>query len=194
MTARAPSTPSPDPGLCGHLHGKQLIFRRALGWRGIGTRLHLRQLKKKLDASPTGQSNTCPQVGGMIPWARTAPGLEWPQHLPRYSPFLPSLADQALLQLDRFFFFKIYLFFKFFCLLPVLVAARGIFVEACRVFHCGMWASLWLWRAGFLFSSCGARVPERVGPVVCGKRSLVEACELSSCGLSCPAACGILFR
>ena len=38
------------------------------------------------------------------------------------------------------------------------------------------------------------QVPERLGSVVCGRRALVEARQLSTCGthgLSCPVACGI---
>ena len=44
-------------------------------------------------------------------------------------------------------------------------------------------ASLQLWRVGFLFSSCGAWVPEHVDSVVYRMQALVEACELSSCGV-----------
>ena len=35
---------------------------------------------------------------------------------------------------------------------------------------------------GFSLSSCGARVPEHVGSVVCGTGALAEACRLGSCG------------
>ena len=37
-----------------------------------------------------------------------------------------------------------------------------------QALRCSAQASLLLWRAGFLFSSCGAQAPERVGSVVCG--------------------------
>ena len=94
--------------------------------------------------------------------------------------------------------FIIYLFlFYLFLLRRVLVAAHGIFVEACRIFLCGTRASLQLWRAGFFslhqlwhagsrvrgLCSCGARGPEHMGSLVCGSRALVELCELSSCGM-----------
>ena len=36
--------------------------------------------------------------------------------------------------------------------------------------------------AGFLFSSCGAQAPERMGSVVCGMQALVETSNLSSFG------------
>ena len=36
---------------------------------------------------------------------------------------------------------------------------------------------------GFSLSSCGAQAPGRVGSVVCGMWAIVEACELSSCGM-----------
>ena len=48
--------------------------------------------------------------------------------------------------------------------------------------RCGAQASLQLWPAGFLFSSCGAQAPEHMGSVVCSTWALVEAYELSSCG------------
>ena len=42
--------------------------------------------------------------------------------------------------------------------------------------------------------SCGARVPECMGSVVCGMLTLIEAHSsvVVACGLSCPVACGIL--
>ena len=52
-------------------------------------------------------------------------------------------------------------------------------VEACR----------------FSLSSCGARVPEQVGFVVCAMRALLlrrVSSVVVACGLSCPVACGIL--
>ena len=68
------------------------------------------------------------------------------------------------------------IFFFFFWLRWVLVAARRIFVEACGIFHCDAWA-LGLFVAGrgllsscvcrfFSLSSCGAWAPECVGSVV----------------------------
>ena len=45
--------------------------------------------------------------------------------------------------------------------------------------------------AGFLFSTCGVRAPEHVGSVVCGTRALVEALELSSCGVQAQLPCGM---
>ena len=64
-----------------------------------------------------------------------------------------------------------------------------------RVSCCGAWASLQLWRVGFLFSSCGTRVPECMGSVVCGTQALQlrrTSSVVVACGLSCPVACGIL--
>ena len=66
--------------------------------------------------------------------------------------------------------------FFFFWLHWVLVAARGIFMEACRIFRCGApalcfgtGASLWLWHAGSVVVarrlSSGARALERTGLV-----------------------------
>ena len=61
------------------------------------------------------------------------------------------------------------------------VVARGLFVAALGLLSsCGMRASLQLWHASFLFSSCGWRAPERTSSVVVAH------------GLSYPAACGIL--
>ena len=79
-------------------------------------------------------------------------------------------------QTSEHIFFKIFFFFLiYFWLHWVSVAARGIFVEACGLLSsCGVRV--------FLFSSCGARVPEHVGSVVCGTWALVEERELSSCG------------
>ena len=109
--------------------------------------------------------------------------------------------------------FIIYLLI-YFWLCRVLVAAHGVFVAACRIFSCGMWAlccsvraSPQLWHVVFLFSSCGAqaqgrvgsvvvvRVLESVGSAVCGTQPL-QLRRASSvavvCGPSCPVACGIL--
>ena len=64
-----------------------------------------------------------------------------------------------------------------------------------REVRCGTRASLLLWCAGFLFSSCGMRAPEHVGSVVCGPRALLlrrASSVVVAHGLSCPAACGIL--
>ena len=55
------------------------------------------------------------------------------------------------------------------------VATRGVFVAAHGLLSSGM-------RVFFLFSSCGAPAPGRVGSVVCGTQALVEVRELSSCG------------
>ena len=72
---------------------------------------------------------------------------------------------------------KIYLFNYFFWLRQVLVAACGIFTEACGILHCGMGSllrcvgfSLVVVCGFFLFSSCGARVPGHMDSVVavCG--------------------------
>ena len=75
------------------------------------------------------------------------------------------------------FFLKIglllFYLFIYFWLRQVLVEECGIFLEACGIFRCSAWASLQLWRAGFLFSSCSARAPGRVDSVVvaCGLQS-----------------------
>ena len=90
----------------------------------------------------------------------------------------------------------------FFWLRWVLVAARGIFVEAWGIFllqctgsslrHAGF--SLVV-ACGFSLSSCGAQAPGHVGSVVCGTQALSLSCVSSvvvAHGLSCPAACGVL--
>ena len=63
----------------------------------------------------------------------------------------------------------------------LLPGARGLLSS------CGVQVfSLQLWCAGSRargLSSCGLRVLERVGSVVCGTWALVEAHELSSCGV-----------
>ena len=83
---------------------------------------------------------------------------------------------------DFLFFEDLFIIYLFYFVLAasVLVAARGIFIEARGIFRCdvqalrcGARASLWLWHAGFLFSSCGAQAPGCVGSVVvvCGVQS-----------------------
>ena len=64
---------------------------------------------------------------------------------------------------------------------------------------CGMWDLLLRCRlfvvAHGLLSSCGTRAPERVGSVVCGTWAFSlrrTSSVVGVCGLSCPAACGIL--
>ena len=104
-------------------------------------------------------------------------------------------------------YFLKYVFIHLFIWLHwVFVVAHRLFIEACGNFHCGAhcstqalccgtWASLQLWHAGFLFSSCGAWAPEHVGSVVCGTWAL-QLRHVSSVvvahRLCCPAACGIL--
>ena len=49
---------------------------------------------------------------------------------------------------------------------------------------------------GFFLPSCGVQAPGRVGSVVCGTQSLSlrhASSVVVAHGLSCPAACGILF-
>ena len=65
----------------------------------------------------------------------------------------------------------IYLFIYLFWLRRVLVAACGIFIEACGMFRCGAWASLSLWHAG-------SRVHGLCRLLHAG--CLFEVCELSS--------------
>ena len=46
-----------------------------------------------------------------------------------------------------------------------------------------------------LLSSCGGQAPEDVDSVVCSVQALSLRCTgsvVAACGLSCPAACGIL--
>ena len=96
---------------------------------------------------------------------------------------------------------NIYLFSLFFWLHRVLVAACGIFVEACGIFHCGTGSALWcagfslVVACGFSLSSCGAWAPGCVGSVVCGMRALLlrrTSSVVVARGLSSPVACGIL--
>ena len=94
-----------------------------------------------------------------------------------------GLLNMQRLESDKLdFFLKIYLFLNlFYCILNfilfiyfwVLVAARGIFVETCRIFCCGMWTSLQLWHAG-------SRAHGLCSLWQAG--SLVEVRELRSCG------------
>ena len=63
-------------------------------------------------------------------------------------------------------FCYLFTYFIYFWLHQVLVEACGIFIEACGIFRCGTWASLKLWCADFLFSSCGAQALGCVGSVV----------------------------
>ena len=77
-------------------------------------------------------------------------------------------------------FFKLFYLFSlfFFWLRQVLVAVRGIFVEACRIFRCGVGSSLWrvgfslVVARGFSLSSCDVWVPGCVGSEVCSTRAL----------------------
>ena len=88
-------------------------------------------------------------------------------------------ADLAVFVFFGFFLRLIYYLFIFKFYLFLTASGRSCGTWALR---CGTRASLQLWRADFLFSSCGAQVPEHVGSIVCGMRPLVEAHELSSCG------------
>ena len=83
--------------------------------------------------------------------------------------------------------YLLFIYFIYFWLRRVLVAACRIFVEARGIFpcgtralRCGALASLQLWRVGFL-SLVVARAPGCMGSVVCGTWALVEVRELSSC-------------
>ena len=104
--------------------------------------------------------------------------------------------------------FSIYLFYFYFWLHWVLVAARRIFTEACRIFRCstrvlrcGPQASLQLRRAGFLslvvaqgLQGTWALQLWRAGSRGCGLYSLqplVEVQELSSCGTRAQLSCGM---
>ena len=64
--------------------------------------------------------------------------------------------------------YYLFIYFIHFWLCQVLFEAGRIFVEACGIFRCSAQASLELWHAGFLFSSCGPQVAERIGSAVCG--------------------------
>ena len=79
--------------------------------------------------------------------------------------------------------------------------ARGVFVEAFRIFHCSVVSSLWhvgfslVAVSVFSLSSRGAQAPGRVGSVVCGMRALSLRRASSVVvvrRLSCPVAFGIL--
>ena len=62
-----------------------------------------------------------------------------------------------------------------------LLTSCGVWVFSSLVVAC-RFSLLQLWHAGFLFSSCGARAPGRMGSVVVAGGSLVEVPGLSSCG------------
>ena len=63
--------------------------------------LRLTRLKEKLDASPPGQRSICPRVGRRSPEPELLLDLGGQTCIiPRYSLFIPFLADQALFQLD----------------------------------------------------------------------------------------------
>ena len=93
--------------------------------------------------------------------------------------------------LNSFFFKYLIIYLFYFWLRQVLVAARGVFVEAYRIFR---WSRVFIVALGLL-SSCGAGGPGRVGSVVCGTQALSlrhTSSVVVARGLSCPAACGIL--
>ena len=108
------------------------------------------------------------------------------------------------------FIFYLFILFIFGCIRSFSCGTRNL--------RWGMW-DLSLWRTGsslqctdslsrctgfslvaacgfFLFSSCGAQAPGRVGSVVCSTQALysrhVSSAVVAS-GLSCPTACGILL-
>ena len=86
-----------------------------------------------------------------------------------------------------------YLFYLFifliFWLHLVLVAAHGIFIEACRIFL--LWHMVSLLQCagfslvvayGFSLPSCSKWAPGLMGSVVCSTQVLIEPRKLNSCG------------
>ena len=105
--------------------------------------------------------------------------------------YLDSIAYILQCYITALFLFQLFIYFNFiyFWLCWVLVAACGIFCCGAQALCFGAWASLQLWRAGFLSSSCGAQAPGHMGSVVLWHA--VEGSELRICGSLAQLPCGM---